>query len=255
MPTYQIETDQGRYQLELDQEVSGDAQGHALLERLLHEQLRGQSQAPQTTPGSVLTQVAGGIRDFAQQAIDTPVGILNAGLSFVNPQPPGPGRQPPPYQIASPQLPNTAPPQTGLEKGVRVGAEIGTDVLAALAVPGMKTKLARLLQSDKALRPPGLMFEPGRLAARGGTGIKPVPTLAKPSGPLLEELSEGATNLATVLQLPRTMPAIRAMTLPEATTAVQRLLASVGEHHQLTQQAGPVRDLFDALQAQVLRYR
>jgi hypothetical protein len=187
-------------------------------------------------------QVVGGLRDFAQQAIDVPVGIANAALSFVNPQPPGPGRQPPPYQIESPQLPGVSPPQTTAERVTRTGTTVAADVLATLALPGMKTKLARLLQSDEALRPPGLMFEPGAAAAKGGLPGGPVKTLAAPSGVLTQELSEGATNLATVLGLPKTTASIKAMTQPEATKALRRIMSTVGEHYDLLQRPGPAQD-------------
>jgi hypothetical protein len=258
MATYEVETDQGTYQLELDQELDDTPQNRELLQRLVGEQLR-YHQGTRNTAGSLLTQALGGVRDAVQGAVDLPASIYNTVTEMVSMDPPGgpgPRRRALP-EVQMPQLPDVEPPQTGLEKATRIGAEIATDVFASLAIPGVKTRMARLLGHEgPTVQPSSLMFEAGRPAARGGiAGTQPVPTLAKASGPLLGELSEGATNLASVLQLPRTMPAIRAMTQAEASTAVQRLLASVGEHHHLTQQAGPVRDLFDALQAQVLRYR
>jgi hypothetical protein len=254
MAVYEIETDQGTYELELDRELDDSPESHQLLQRLLADQL-SQQQAQQNTPASLATQALGGARDAVQRLVDIPANLANTIGEFISPDAPGGPRRRAVPEVSMPQLPNVSAPTTGLERGVRVGAELGTDVLATLALPGMKAKLARLLQSDAALRPPGLMFESGAAAAKGGLPGGPVKTLAVPSGPLLAELSKPAQNLASVLGLPTAMPAIRAMTLPEAQAAVQRLLASVGEHHHLTQQAGPVRDLFDVLQAQMLRYR
>jgi hypothetical protein len=133
MPKYQVEMEDGsKYELELDQAVpEGDA-GKAMLEQMVLEQLAEQETRQDFPAYRYGKQIEGGVYDAIQGTlIDTPMGILNAALQFVNPEPPGPGRQPPPYQVESPRvLPEVPQGETFGEKAVR----LGTTILAPLAV-------------------------------------------------------------------------------------------------------------------------
>jgi hypothetical protein len=259
MPKYEVQMDDGgRYELELDQEVSNDDAGRGLLQQLVHEQLAAAKRPPEfDSVWGLGTQILGGARDAVQGVVDLPAKIGNVITEFVSPDAPGGPRRRIVPEVQMPQLPDTEAPQTPAEKVVRTGAQVGTDAAFGLLLPGIRERAARLLLPERsAVRPAPLMFEAGRPAARGGiAGTKPTRTLAAPSGPLLEELSTPAQNLAALLRLPTSMQAIRHMTQPEASAALQRLMATLGKDFNLAQMQGPAKDLWQAIEQQLLRYR
>jgi hypothetical protein len=252
MPTYEVETDRGTYQLEIDQELDDSPQSHALLQKLVAHQLRYADASERNTAGSLATQVLGGVLDFGQQLLNTPAQIASTISEFVSPDAPGGPRRRVVPEVQAPQLPDVAPPETGLEKGVRIGSNIATGVATSLVSPAVRSGL-RLRSSA----PPGapLMYEPGRLVGRSAMpGFPRVPTLAQPTGVLTGELSEGASNLARLFEMPRTMEGIRKMSQMQTLQARARLLSKVPDY-DLAQEQGPLRELLEVLEQQILRYR
>jgi hypothetical protein len=255
MPVYEVETDRGTYELEIDRELDDSPASHQLLQRLVAEQLR-QQQSAQNTPGSLATQALGGLRDAAQSVLDLPAQIGNVITEFLSPDPPGGARRRVVPEVQAPQLPDVSPPQTTAEKATRLGSQVAADLAGTLVLPGIREKAARVLLGERApVKPSALMFEPHTLAARGGTGTRPVKTLARPSGVLLEELSTPAQNLAELLGLPKTTQSIKHMSQSEASAALQQIMRTLGKDFNLTQMQGPTKELWEAIEQQLLRYR
>src|SRR5919109_1919790 len=111
MPTYEVETDKGTFQLEIDRELDDSPASHQLLQRLVSQQLQQQN-----TPLSLATQVLGGVRDAAQGVLDLPASLANTITEFVSPHPPGGPRRRVVPEVQAPQLPDVAAPQTTTEK-------------------------------------------------------------------------------------------------------------------------------------------
>ena len=75
MPVYEVETDQGTFELDVDQEIPDTLQGWAILQRLIAQQLTDQAfdrrNFPvQTAAGDVGRGVVGGVLDATQQVLD-----------------------------------------------------------------------------------------------------------------------------------------------------------------------------------------
>jgi hypothetical protein len=246
---YSVETDQGNFEVELDREVPDTPEGHALLQRLVADQLRYQ-QASQNTAGAFLKQTLGGIRDAGQQVLDLPAEILNAVTEFVSPDVPGGPRRRVLSAVHSPQIPSPPPPQTWEEYVTRVLANIGTNLALTPALPGVR----RWLKS-----PPGgpLMFEPGRAVSRSApSGWQRVPTMAAPSGPLLTELSDGARATARLLGLPDNVGQIAQLSQAQAAQALGVLRqAAAGDPALLADASTPLGALFATIQQRLLSFR
>jgi hypothetical protein len=312
MPTYQVETDEGVYELELEGELPEGPAGERLLQRLLRDQFRQQSRPPESTltpqqaqrwqvlgeksealkaelgqgitaAGRAATQVAGGVRDAAQGWLELPASIFNVIGEFISPDAPGGPRRRLVPEVSSPQLPDVSPPQSGLEKALRVGGQLAGDTAGALLLPPVRHGVATL---GRKLRPGAkvgneLMFEPGSVAReiaerqmRKGARLDYEPgsptargardthhpsvqrraerTLAEPTELLRTPPSEGVQNLARLF-------GFEAEEIPQMSQAAalvhrKRLLTAVPDY-ATQQEAGPVRDLLERLEEHLLRFR
>jgi hypothetical protein len=257
MPRYEVDLDDGRrFEIEVDQDIPDTDAGRSTLARLVERELAFQ-RATRNTAGSLLGQAIGGVRDAVQGAIDTVPGIANTVTEFLSPDPPGGPRRRVVPEVQTPQLPDTEPPQTGLEQGVRIGTTVATDLAAGLLAPGVRERAARLLFGEPpTVRPAPLMFEPGRPVARSApAGQKLVPTLAVPGAS--QELSEGAMRLAQLFDIPFRPQDIQKMTLDQALHAKGRLVNRLSpyDYAELMSSDTPVAELIQAIEAQILRYR
>lgn len=249
MPRYEVDTDQGRYEIETDQPVPDDARGQVLLQRLLARQLLAQ-RASQNTAGSFATQLVGGVRDAAQQFIDLPAEILNAISLFVSPDPPGGPRRRVIPEAQLPQLPNTVSPQTFEETATRWLANLGANLALTPAFPGVR----RWFQSPST----PMLFEPGRAVARGAPASFPkIPTVAPATEILQKPMSEGAMRLAQLFDIPFDTRQIASMSHTQALAARRRILSRIPDYDvaELRQQGGPLGELLEAIDQQILRYR
>jgi hypothetical protein len=130
--------------------------------------------------------------------------------------------------LQAPQLPDVGEPRNGVEKGVRTGTTIATDVLVStLAVPALRRAFLTKFLGPQRGAP--LMFEPGAAAARAGSRFeKGVRTLAEvtESSILDTPPSKGASNLAQLVfdfhasDIPK-------MSLIQATNARKRILTKI----------------------------
>jgi hypothetical protein len=298
MPTYEVETADGVFEIELEGELPEGPEGERILQRLLQQQLRQQPALPDPTQVPTVaddaaallrtgkqaaTQILGGVRDSVQSLIDLPVQIGNVITEYVSPDAPGGPRRRLVPEVQSPQLPDTAPPQSGWEKALRFGGQALGDAAGAMLLPGVRRGVGAVA---KKLRPPGhtlgkeLMFEPGSVArdiaeqqlrkpkldyepgapaAKGQrewhpSGVGSVPA-AKTLGEVPELLktvpSEGERNLARLF-------GFEAEAIPDMsqiqTLQYRNRLAGVTDYATQTE-PGPLRDLLERLEAQILRYR
>jgi hypothetical protein len=315
---YEVDTDQGRFQLELDREVPDTPAGHGLLQRLVQEQLAQPYQPPRPSswsvpdriiswiygeqppfqyeveldtgerlvvgleheipdtpagkqlleqaareqlarkqmPGRLGKQVLGGARDAVQGVLNLPVDILNAGLSYLNPVAPGPGRPPPPVQVEQPvQLPEVAEPTTPWERAVRTGSQLATDAGLSMAIPGVRRGVGRVVRGPEPTVPPApLLFEEGSVASRGTRGFPPTRTVAAPTGPLTQEFSEGARNMAKLLHIPSEMRVIQHLSQAEAALIRGQLQRLAGSDLSLLE-SGPLGEIYEAVEQRLLSFR
>lgn len=250
--TYEIELADGRQvRVNLPFAVEDNERGRQILARAAQLHLKAQEM-----PGRLATQAFGGARDAVQGTLDLPASILNVISEFMNPLPPHGGRQRAVPELVMPQLPSAEPPQGVAETVTRYGSQIGTDVLAMLALPGVRERVARLLFGElPTVHPtPGLMFDPKSPVSRAVPGYKPTPTLSAPGGALLEGFSDEAAALAQKLGLPQTMRDVALMSQRQASAAQRTLLESVTDPAQLAE-GTPLRALLDIVEAQLYRFR
>jgi hypothetical protein len=256
MAVYEVETDQGTFEIEVDREVPDTPEGRKVLARLVARELAFQ-RSTRNSAGTIVGQMVGGVRDAAQQVLDLPAQIGNVISEFVSPDAPGGPRRRVVPEVQAPQLPEVEPPQTKLEKGVRVGSQVATTLAASLLAPGVRDRAARLLFGEPpTVRPVPLMFEPGRPVARSApAGQKPVPTLAVPGAS--QELSEGAMRLAQLYDIPFRTRDIQKLSLEQALRAKGRLVNRLSpyDYAELMSSDTPVAELIQAIEAQILRYR
>jgi hypothetical protein len=212
----------------------------------------------QNTPKSIGRQIVGGGRDAVQSWLDWPTSMLNVVSEYVNTQPPHATRQRQVPELAAPvQLPTVREPATSLERGVRLGSQLSTDVLSTLMLPAVRAWAAQKIFGVPAtMKSVPLLYEDRRVVSRPTTGWGPVPTLARPGGPLAEPLSEGAVNVSRLLALPDTVEGIARMSQAEAARArgVLQRVAS-GDPGLLTDASTPLGQLYLAVEQQLLRYR
>jgi hypothetical protein len=276
MPKYQVEMETGdQYELELDEALPDTPESQDVLQQLVHEQLR----QPSTTGPSVW-ESAGRLGGMAVQGAGKGVlGMLGAPADLANlasrgvkagahavgielPEPRKiPGGSADLEQFVTEKIPDAigmARPMTAQTTAERLTEDVGraaAGVFPFLRIPGVKQRMSQLLYDPHAVRPTPLLYEEGTVAGRGATGIKPTPTLAKPAGVLLTELSKPAQNLAEVLQIPTSTAGILRLSQVDSQAALTRLLNTLGTNYALVRQEGPARDLFEMLEAQVLRFR
>jgi hypothetical protein len=261
MPTYEVETDQGTFQLEVDQPVPEGEPGQRMLEGLVAEQLQAEAFERRNYPvktavGDIGRGIVGGVRDFGQQFIDLPVDIFNAiSELYLSPDPPGGPRRRMVEDLQAPQLPDVGEQRSGLEQGVRTGTTIATDVLVStFAVPALRRAfLTKLLGSQRGVP---LMFEPGATAARAANRFeKGVKTLAEVTTESILDTppSTGAHNLSRLV-FDFNASDIPKMTLTRAINARKRILTKIPDF-DLQQSGGPLGELLERLEAQILRHR
>jgi hypothetical protein len=252
--TYEAELEGGqRVRVHLPYELPDGPKGEELLRQAVREHV-----AQQQMPLAVARQVLGGVRDAAQSAIDWPGQIVNTIGEFVSTTPPGgPGPRPRVVpELTMPQLPDTRPPATGLERGVRTGSALAADVLGMLLIPAIRGQVSKMIFGQApTMRSVPRMFEEGRAVAKSApTGWRTVETLARPTGVLAEELPEGARNLGRMFGLPSSTAEITALSQQQALASRRVLLEKVGDPALLVED-GPVKWLAEALEYQALRYR
>jgi hypothetical protein len=288
MPTYQVETDDGTYELELDGALPEGPAGEQLLRRLLRDQLRQQPRSPTGYANDAQAllgmgkQVLGGVRDSAQGLLDLPSNIANVISEYLSPDPPGGPRRRLVPEVQSPQLPDVDPPQSGVEKALRITGRLAGDASGAMLLPPVRhgvATLARKLRpgaklgkelmfepgsvardiAERQMRRPQLDYEPGSPTARGARETnhpmvqrRAEKTLAEPTELLKSPASEGAQNLAKLYGF--TVEDIPQMSQAAALFHRRRLLSAVPDYATQVE-AGPLRDLLQRLEDHLLRFR
>jgi hypothetical protein len=222
------------------------------------------------------------VRDAAQSLIDAPANIANVISEYISPDPPGGPRRRLVPEVQAPQLPNTAPPQTGVEKALRMGGQVLGDAAGAMLIPGVRhgvASLGRKLRpgpkvgkelmfepgsvardiAERQLRQSKLDYEPGAAAAKGvkdGGGPfvsrRAERTRAAPTDLLKTAPTEGEQNLAHVFGF--RVEDIPEMSQQAALVRRQQLRHAVPDYATQAE-AGPLRDLLERLEQQILRYR
>jgi hypothetical protein len=172
MATYEVETESGTYEIQIDGTLPEGPEGEKVLQRLVKQQLRQQQLPdPKDYPNDaqallgIAKQVPGGVRDAGQSLLDLPTSIANVVSEFISPDPPGGPRRRMVPDVQSPQLPDVAPAKTPLERTVRFGSQLAADAAGSLLFPQVRQGASSLWQWLRP-RPTGknLMFEPGSVA-------------------------------------------------------------------------------------------
>jgi hypothetical protein len=288
MPTYQVETDDGTYEVELDGDLPEGPAGERLLQRLLQQQSRQPPRPPTGYANDAQAllgmgkQVLGGVRDAAQGLLDLPSNIANVITEYISPDAPGGPRRRVVPKVQSPQLPDVDPPQSGVEKAVRFGGQLLGDAAGAMLLPPIRhgvASLARKLRpgatlgkelmfepghtareiAERQMRKPQLGYEPGSPTARGVKDTnypfvtrRAEKTLAEATELLKTPPSEGVQNLARLF-------GFEAEDIPQMSQQAalfhRRRLLSVVPDYATQQEAGPLRLLLERLDQQILRFR
>jgi hypothetical protein len=286
MPTYQIDTDAGTYEVELEGDLPEGPAGERILQRLLREHLRQQPPTPYANDAQALLgmgkQVLGGVRDAAQGVLDLPANIANVISEYISSDAPGGPRRRLVPEVQSPQLPDVAPPQGGVEKALRLGGQLAADAAGSLLLPGVRRgvgAVARKLRpgqklgkellfepgsvardiAERQMAKPKLDYEPGSPTARGAKDTnhpmvqrRAEKTLSEATELLKTAPTEGERNLARLFGF----EAVDIPTMSQQATLIhRRRLLSVVPDYGTQQEAGPLRDLLERLEQHLLRFR
>jgi hypothetical protein len=229
---YRLETDQGVFDIESPVELADEKAAEEVLHRLLLERQHPPAPVqPEPTLTGLATQVVGGLRDAGQGILDRAVGIPNVITEFISPAPPGPPgtRQRLVPEIPTPTLPDVDAPQGYGEQATRTATRIAAELLPVA-------------------RPIGR-------ALSGLTRFEAVPPLAETTRAVpsvTAPLSEGAQAMARMIGLTER---VDSLALRPASIYRQRLEALINNMPEVLEQEGPVKELWQALEQQILRHR
>lgn len=259
---YRVELEDGSvYELELDQEIPDTPRGRALLQRLVALELRKQpSETFKNLPtaGSVAEQALGGVIDLAQEPIDMVTDALNSlGLFTGIPTGTTPGgmtRSTVMPQVDAPQLPNVRDPVNAPEEVARTGSSVLAGLALSLLSPAVRRGIGRAFGHQPREVP--LMFEPGRAVSRPLNRHTPaVPTMAAELPDILKTRPSEAAGTLGRLVFDLNPTDIPHMSHEAAVAARNRILTKVGTEFDLTQEAGPLKELLDRIESRILMFR